>query len=69
MFTFSAGAKSARGLMQAEVFPTHAGEGGRHAIRHRHVAYACLLRGEVGRRRVGPRGLAHRLRLLAPAMS
>ena len=42
---------------------------GRHAIRHRHAADACPLRGEVGRRRVGPRAFAHRLRLLAAAMS
>ena len=42
---------------------------GRHAIHRSHALYACHLRGEVGRRRVGPRVHDHRLRLLAPAMS
>ena len=42
---------------------------GWHAIRLRYVPYACPVRGEVGRARLGPRVHAHRLRLLGRRMS
>ena len=42
---------------------------GRHAIRLRYAPYACPVRGEVGRARLGPRVHAHRLRRLGRRMS
>ena len=41
----------------------------RHAVHRRHAPDVCHLRGEVGRARLGPQVHAHRLRLLAAAMS
>ena len=41
----------------------------RHAIRLRYAPYACPVRGEVGRARLGPRVHAHRLRRLGRRMS